>query len=98
MDYGGVMGVPVSFLGKHNPDQFEIVGITKTWFGLATKKYSTQTQVSADGRVSEVSKLNDGAALKVDSPPQRKTYYKVDGDCFIQTYPRILIRRKGDSL
>jgi hypothetical protein len=25
-DYGGVMGVPVSFLDKYNPDQFEIVG------------------------------------------------------------------------
>lgn len=25
-DYGGVMGVPISFLGKYNPDQFEIIG------------------------------------------------------------------------
>lgn len=26
MDYKGVMGVPVTFLDKHNPEQFEIVG------------------------------------------------------------------------
>lgn len=26
MDYAGVMGVPVTFLTKYNPDQFEIVG------------------------------------------------------------------------
>ena len=25
-DYDGVMGVPISFFGKHNPNQFEIVG------------------------------------------------------------------------
>lgn len=25
-DYSGEMGVPITFLGKHNPDQFEIVG------------------------------------------------------------------------
>ena len=25
-DYEGVMGVPISFLNKHNPDQFEILG------------------------------------------------------------------------
>jgi len=25
-DYGGVMGVPVSFLDKYNPEQFEIIG------------------------------------------------------------------------
>lgn len=27
MDYGCVMGVPISFLDKYNPEQFEIVGI-----------------------------------------------------------------------
>lgn len=94
MDYDGVMGVPLGFLTKHNPDQFDIVGITKTWFGMASKKYPTQTQVSANGRTSEVSKLNDGAALKVSYPPKGKTYYKVGEECFIQTYPRILIRRR----
>ena len=26
MDYAGVMGVPVTFLDKYNPDQFEIIG------------------------------------------------------------------------
>ncbi len=29
-DYNGVMGVPITFLGKHNPDQFEIVGFWNT--------------------------------------------------------------------
>ena len=27
IDYDGLMGVPVTFLDKYNPDQFEIVGI-----------------------------------------------------------------------
>lgn len=27
-DYNGVMGVPVTFLDKYNPDQFEIIGMT----------------------------------------------------------------------
>lgn len=27
MDYDGVMGVPITFLDKHNPDQFEILGM-----------------------------------------------------------------------
>lgn len=26
-DYGGVMGVPISFLDKYSPDQFEIIGL-----------------------------------------------------------------------
>lgn len=97
VDYNGVMGVPVSFLGKHNPDQFEIVGITKTWFGAATKSYPKQEQVSANGSISNVGKLNDGAVLKVATPPSGKTYYKVGGECFIQTYPRVLLRRRTAS-
>jgi hypothetical protein len=28
-DYDGVMGVPISFLDKYNPDQFEILGIDR---------------------------------------------------------------------
>lgn len=27
VDYGGYMGVPITFLDKHNPDQFKIVGL-----------------------------------------------------------------------
>ena len=29
-DYVGAMGVPITFLNKHNPDQFEIVGATES--------------------------------------------------------------------
>ena len=30
VDYDGLMGVPISFLDKHNPEQFEIFGSSKT--------------------------------------------------------------------
>ena len=35
MDYAGAMGVPISFLDKYNPDQFEILGIANSarWIG-----------------------------------------------------------------
>ena len=36
-DYDGVMGVPISFLDKYNPDQFEILWITAGW-GLEEAK------------------------------------------------------------
>ena len=94
-DYEGLMVVPITFLDRYNPDQFEIAGITKTWFGLASKKYPIQIQVDSNGKETEVTKLNDGASLKVSKPPSDKTYYKVGKECFIQTYPRVLIRQKG---
>lgn len=97
IDYDGTMGVPITFLGKHNPEQFEILGITKTWAGGASKIYPEQTQVSASGVKSTVTKLNDGAVLKVAVPPSDKTYYIVDGEYYVQLYARILIRRKESS-
>lgn len=57
-DHEGVMGVPITFLDKYSPEQFEVVGITKTWFGAASKIYPPQIQVSSNGNRSEVTKLN----------------------------------------
>ena len=36
MDYEGYMGVPITFLDKHNPEQFEILGIANSarWIGF----------------------------------------------------------------
>lgn len=93
-DYSGVMGVPITFLDKYNPDQFEILGITKTWFGIATKIYPWQKQIDRLGKVSRVSKLNDGATLELEKAPKGETYYEVDGKYYIQVYARILIRNK----
>lgn len=96
-DYDGIMGVPVTFVGKYNPDQFEIVGITQSWDGKASRIYPKQTQISAKGIESTVTKLNDGAAIKVEFPPEEKTYYRVGDETFIKMYARILIRRKAGS-
>ena len=43
-DYDGVMGVPITFLNKYNPDQFEILGITdrQNTSGLRSKKYTIE--------------------------------------------------------
>ena len=97
-DYAGVMGVPITFLDKHSPEQFEIIGITKTWFGAASKTYGQQTQVDKKGKETIVSKLNDGPALRVDAPPTGKTYYVVDDHYFIQAYARVLIRNLHPEL
>lgn len=59
-DYDGAMGVPITFLDKYNPDQFEILGITdrgNEW-NLKTKEYT-----SAD--VKNPGDLNRRAAIKI---------------------------------
>lgn len=93
-DYEGVMGVPISFLDKYSPEQFQIIGITKTWFGLASKIYPEQVQVSKNGDKSLVSKLNDGATLNVESELNGSTYYIVDNKFYVQVYARVLIKHR----
>ncbi len=96
-DYDGIMGVPITFIDKYNPDQFEIVGITKTWFGAASRTFPNQTQYSKDGTQSIVTKLNDQPAIMVKKPPVGQTYYTVDGKCYIALYQRILIRQRRSA-
>ncbi|MDV6308087.1 adenine-specific methyltransferase EcoRI family protein [Gordonia amicalis] len=96
-DYNGVMGVPISFLDRFNPEQFEIVGIAKAPLGQPSRIYPKQTQIDKNGVRSQVTKLNDGPVIKVDEPPADKTYYEIDGEYFVQLYARILIRRKADA-
>lgn len=44
MDYKKEMGVPITFIDKHNPDQFEIVGLThrNDPYNLKTKFYTKE--------------------------------------------------------
>ena len=93
-DYKGIMGVPISFLDKYCPEQFEIVGITQSWYKMASKIYPKQIQVSKTGMQTIVTKLNDGAAIEVDGPVDGEVYYIVDGKYYSKAYARILIRKK----
>ncbi|MGI6278961.1 MAG: adenine-specific methyltransferase EcoRI family protein [Acutalibacteraceae bacterium] len=94
------MGVPITFLDKYNPEQFEIVGFAGGWNGnspMITKKYpQKQKQINVDGNISIVSKLNDGTpAIKLEYKPKNITFYDIgDGAYYIRTYGRILIKRR----
>ncbi len=43
IDYDGIMGVPITFMDKYNPDQFEILGMCENedLYALKTKVYTT---------------------------------------------------------
>jgi len=97
-DYKGVMGVPISFLNKYNPDQFKIVGLTsgRDEFGCKpSKKYTNPVQHNPNGSVSNGSKANTRATIILDKVPP-DIYYTADnanGPLSI-VYARILIEHK----
>ena len=97
-DHKGIMGVPITFLDKYNPDQFEILGITQRGCHDAvpdTKKYDDYREMRQDGTPTGSSggKTNENANLL--SNDGRKNYFVNDEGRVIQSaYKRIFIRTK----
>lgn len=70
IDWYGAMGVPITFIDKYNPDQFEILGITDRDdnSGLKTREYSSTVPNHGD--------LNRRGAIKIGNT-YRSTYARL---------------------
>ncbi|MGP6177848.1 adenine-specific methyltransferase EcoRI family protein [Microbacterium sp. A196] len=90
-DYDGVMGVPLTFLGQYNPDQFEILGLSGTDYPV-TKRYGKKERV-VDGKRQKSNTGTLGCVVRTDSFGPGTHFdvgYPVKG-----IYRRLFIRRKG---
>ena len=105
VDYDGIMGVPISYIDKYNPEQFEILGINTSFSddvnyleAKPTKKYIGAKQVSRKGKISNGNKINDSSALLHKEIPN-KTYYTVDDieGYLTITYARVFIRKRSEK-
>ncbi|MDD5144774.1 MAG: adenine-specific methyltransferase EcoRI family protein [Candidatus Pacebacteria bacterium] len=97
-DYSGVMGVPISFLDKYNPDQFEILGATQRGCHNEvpdTKKYDDYWEVRQDGKKTGSSggKTNENANL-VGNDGKKNYFINKEGHIIQSAYQRIFIRHK----
>ena len=65
MDWDGAMGVPITFLDKYNPEQFEILGMTDrdNNSGLKTKEYTLADTPNA-GDLNRGGVINVGGEYK----------------------------------
>lgn len=97
-DYDGVMGVPISWLDKYCPEQFEIVGLTSgrdEFIARPTKRYINPLQVNKDGSFSNGSKANTRSTILLKEIPNDIYYTADNADGPLQiVYARILIRKK----
>jgi len=97
-DYKGVMGVPITFLDKYNPDQFEILGATQRGCHdevSDTKKYDDYWEVRQDGKKTGSSggKTNENANL-VENDGKKNYFINKEGRIIQSAYQRIFIRHK----
>ena len=98
-DYAGIMGVPITFLDKYNPEQFEILGLSQIGchdLCPDTKRYNDYKEITrATDKTTGSSggKTNENAVLK--GKGTKKTYYLgPNGEIVHSAYKRIFIRNK----
>lgn len=89
-EYPGVMGVPITFLDKYNPDQFEILGTTEGDYP-ATKRYTEKKRV-VNGVPQKSNTGTMSGVIREDSFG-KGTYFDV-GYPVRAVYKRILIRHR----
>lgn len=98
-DFDGAMGVPITFLDKYCPTQFEILGLTQIGCHDALpdlKKYNEYKEIErVTGRATGASggKTNENAVIK--GVGNKKTYYLgPNGETVYSEYKRILIKKR----
>lgn len=85
-DYAGVMGVPITFLTKYNPDQFEIVGMCENedLYSLKTKIYS-----SAECKQAYLAKFGKKGTYDLNA-----SGVVIRNGLYEKVYQRLLIKNK----
>ncbi|MCK0108222.1 adenine-specific methyltransferase EcoRI family protein [Flavobacteriaceae bacterium S0825] len=98
IDYDGVMGVPITFLSKYNPEQFEIVGMTSgrdEFEARPIKKYINPKQINPDGSIKNGSKANTSSTILYKTKPEGVCYTADNVNGFLKVlYTRFLIKNK----
>lgn len=84
-DYDGVMGVPITFLDKYNPNQFEIIGLSHGNMGQALGVSANLTSEQCIEYKKKNKAFRKGFVC----------YLNEQGELIVP-YMRILIKRKGD--
>lgn len=94
-DYEGVMGVPITFLDKYNPDQFEIVGFCDADSPLNLgKDYSDYIGYKQDRTLYGRTGSTFGKCPVIIMDDKKHPYYEKNGVRVQATYHRVFISKK----
>lgn len=94
-DYEGVMGVPVTFLDKYNPEQFEILYLGNLNGFPPNKQY-----INPKSHIKQQVKNNNmiNAVLTLKGTDSKGNHYTADNISYkvYAPYARILIKKRGE--
>ncbi|MCD8125033.1 MAG: adenine-specific methyltransferase EcoRI family protein [Lachnospiraceae bacterium] len=83
-DYAGLMGVPITFMSQYNPEQFEIIGLSR--------------EMDLPGKTGMSAKFiqdyySQGGTAQISEGHPDLGYYDANGKCVVP-YRRVIIRNK----
>ena len=97
IDFDGVMGVPITFLDKYNPEQFEIIGCSSRENSGSVKRLHDNSYYNGYTRGKVVTRVESNMPLlKTDKFGGTKCSREGSIDLY-QLYWRIFIKRKGND-
>jgi len=100
-DFDGVMGVPITFLDKYNPDQFEILGSTQRGCHDRVpdlKKYDSYREMKPDGTPTGSSGGKTNENPNLEGNDGKKNYFINDAGHIVQSaYSRIFVRHRRSA-
>ena len=101
-DYNGVMGVPITFMDKYNPEQFEIIGLlhssTDEQAGIPNLRYYNDfKEMRQDMSFTGASggKANGNPVIKEKPIKGKFLYNPITKEYVHSVYARIAIRKKA---
>lgn len=96
-DYKGIMGVPVTFLDKYNPDQFKIIGLGNGAELFGPNKIYKNPVMHKNGKMSNGNAIN--RVLVYRTTEDSNVYYTADNVDYplFAPYARILIELKEEN-
>ncbi len=99
IDYEGVIGVPITFMDKYSPDQFEIIGLGNGRDNFTPNKdYVEPYQITKNDTKKKGNAINRVLTIEVSEKPIGRTYYIDNNNKYlIAPYARILIKNKKNS-
>lgn len=96
-DYKGIMGVPITFMDKYNPDQFIILALGNSRENFTPNKdYINPKKILKNGNIVNGGAINCVLAINVKEKPNDIYYISDNSDYLIAPYARILIEFKEE--
>lgn len=95
-DYKGIMGVPITFMDKYNPDEFKILGYTAKDMGVDCLKFykDLEQSLNCGPFLRNMKSARFSPMIRYDFKPNKTCYRASNVNGYmLKTYGRILICR-----